>query len=132
MAQAVSCWPHINTRVSPCGICSGQSGNATGLYLFKFFSFPLSISFHQGSILTYHLGMNNRPLGGRSSETQPQPIYINNSTQRTYQRCVWTAKYNSMHLHIHSNSVITNATGPRILFDIAIILNTREHKTCMY
>jgi hypothetical protein len=29
-------------------------------------------------------------------------------------------------MYIQLNSVITNATGPRILFDIAVIRNTRE------
>jgi hypothetical protein len=37
--------------------------------------FPLSISFHYGSPCSYITwGMNNRPVGGRSSETQSQPI----------------------------------------------------------
>jgi hypothetical protein len=47
----------------------------------------------------------------------------------------------SLHFHflnmckehnIQSNLVIMNAMGPRILFDIAVIRNTRERKTCMY
>jgi hypothetical protein len=33
---------------------------------------------------------------------------------------------------VESSSVILNAMGPHILFDIALICNTREHKTCMY
>jgi hypothetical protein len=37
------------SRVSPCGICGGQSGIGTG-YFAEYFGFPLSISFHRCSI----------------------------------------------------------------------------------
>jgi hypothetical protein len=53
-------WPlipeaRIRARVNPCGICGGQRGTETGFF-FQFFNFPLSVSFHRGSILLYHLG----------------------------------------------------------------------------
>jgi hypothetical protein len=41
--------------------------------------FSLSILFYLGSILIYHLGMNNRAVGGCSSETQSRPIDTNNT-----------------------------------------------------
>jgi hypothetical protein len=37
---------------------------------FEFFGFPLAISFHHDSPYSYIIwGINNRPVGGRSSET---------------------------------------------------------------
>jgi hypothetical protein len=35
----------------------------------EFFSFPLSLSFHHGSIFIYHLEVNNMPVDGCGSET---------------------------------------------------------------
>jgi hypothetical protein len=35
--------------------------------LSEFFCFSLSVSFHLGSMLIYHLGENNRSVSGRSS-----------------------------------------------------------------
>jgi hypothetical protein len=73
MAQAVSCWSftadaRVRACVSPCGICGGQSGAGTSFS--QSFYFLLSISFHRGfCTYIYHLGMNNRLVGGRSSET---------------------------------------------------------------
>jgi hypothetical protein len=54
MAQAVSRRPlnaeaRVRSRVSPCGICGGQSGTGTG-FSPSTSVFSLSISFHRGSI----------------------------------------------------------------------------------
>jgi hypothetical protein len=74
MAQAVS--RRAEVRVNPCGICGGQSGTGAG------FS-PTSSVFpcqHNSTLALYsHItwGMNNRPVGGRSSEIQSHPIDMN-------------------------------------------------------
>jgi hypothetical protein len=70
MAQAVRHRPlTAEVRVSPCGIYGGQSGTGT-VFFSEFFSFTLSISFHRGCPCSYIIrGTNNRPVGGRSSET---------------------------------------------------------------
>jgi hypothetical protein len=54
MTQAVCCQPltaevRVRNRISPCGICAGQSGNGTGFYP------SLQVS-PWLSILMYHLG----------------------------------------------------------------------------
>jgi hypothetical protein len=78
IAQAVSCRAltakaRVHTRVSPCGICGGQSGTGTGFSQNSLVF--LSISFYHGSPYSYiSWGMNNRRVGGRSSETSPHPI----------------------------------------------------------
>jgi hypothetical protein len=78
MAQAFSHRPvtaevRVRARVSTCEICGQQSGNG------RFFGFFLSISFHCGSPYPYTTcKMNNRHVGGRSSETSSHPIDINN------------------------------------------------------
>jgi hypothetical protein len=50
----------------------------------EFFGFPLSMSFHRGSSYSYIIwGMNNMPVGGRSSETSSHPIDMNKNNKRT-------------------------------------------------
>jgi hypothetical protein len=49
-------------------------------FITEFFGFPLSISFHHGSLYSYIIwGMKNRPTGGRNSQTQSHPINMNNN-----------------------------------------------------
>jgi hypothetical protein len=68
MAQAVSYWPFTTGAcVSPCGICGEQSGTGTSYLQGLQFS-PINLISWWLSILVYHLGKNNRPVGGRSSE----------------------------------------------------------------
>jgi hypothetical protein len=99
MAQVVSrrlftaeAW--VRFRVSPCGICDGQSGTGTG-FSCEFFGFPLSISIHCDPIVIQYIiwRMNSRPANGRSSETRSQHIDVNNvgldeqSLERVLQAC---------------------------------------------
>jgi hypothetical protein len=68
----------VRALVSPCGICSGQSGSRTGFSQSSSVC-PISIISPRFSILIYITrGMNNRPVGGRSSETSSHPIDMNN------------------------------------------------------
>jgi hypothetical protein len=69
MAHAVSCQPlsaeaRVRAPVSPCGISGGRSDTGTG------FSPSSSVFFCQYYstvfIHIHHLGMNDRPVGGRS------------------------------------------------------------------
>jgi hypothetical protein len=74
MAQAISLRPfttetRIRARVSSCVICGGQSGTWTGFSVISSF-FSLSVSIHRGcTYLGLIWGMNNRTVGGRSSDT---------------------------------------------------------------
>jgi hypothetical protein len=73
MAQAFSRRPltaetRVRALVSPCGICAGQSGTDTG-FSPRCVVFPCQ--YHSAVALHTHiiLGMNNRLVGGCSSET---------------------------------------------------------------
>jgi hypothetical protein len=71
MAQSVSHRPltaeaWVCIWVSPCGICDGL---VLWHVLFRVLRFPLSVSFHPGSILISSGRLTIGPVGGRSSET---------------------------------------------------------------
>jgi hypothetical protein len=63
----------IRGRVSPRGICDGQSGTGTGSSLKS----PVFSRQHHSTVAIHtHIigGMNNRPVGGRSSESPSHSI----------------------------------------------------------
>jgi hypothetical protein len=73
MAQVVSRWPltaeaWVLSWLSLCEICSGQSDTVTGL---SPISSALPCQYHSTVALHTRIrcGMNNKPAGGRSSET---------------------------------------------------------------
>jgi hypothetical protein len=82
MAQAVSLLSltakaRIRARFSPCGVCYRQSGTVTyfSLRVLRFYTINI---FHHGSTYSYITwGMNKKPVGGRSSETQFHPTDVN-------------------------------------------------------
>jgi hypothetical protein len=80
MAQAVSHQPLTTDSwvcgwVSPCGIYGEQSGTGTGFSLSSLVFTNTLPGLHTHTH-THHLGVNNRPVGGCSSETQSYPIDI--------------------------------------------------------
>jgi hypothetical protein len=83
MAKKVSRWllnaeTWVRARVSPCGIFGGLSATKTD-FSPSSLVFPCRYHF-TGSLYSYIIqGVNNRPVGGRSSETQSHPIDMNNS-----------------------------------------------------
>jgi hypothetical protein len=100
-------------RVSPCGICGGQIGNATG-FLSEFFSFPCQYN-STGPPYSYIIwGMNNRPVGGRSSETKSRHIDINNNNIMDYACAIWRSAARS---HIQKLQVL-QSKYPHIATDI--------------
>jgi hypothetical protein len=67
----------ILSQVSSCGICGEQSGIGTSSRVLRF---TLSLSFRRGfQCSNITLGINNRPVCGRSSETSSQSIDMNNN-----------------------------------------------------
>jgi hypothetical protein len=77
MAQAVSHRPltaeaRVRNRVSPCGICSVRSGTETGFLRVLRVS-PVNIIPPWFSVLVYHMGMNNMPVGGNSPDSLIPP-----------------------------------------------------------
>jgi hypothetical protein len=76
-------WPPIveawvRSRVTPRGICGGQSGTGEG---FSQSSSVFPCQYHSTVALQTHIiwGMNNRHFGGHSSETLSHPIDIDNN-----------------------------------------------------
>jgi hypothetical protein len=63
----------VRASLSPCGFYGGHSVTGTGFL--RVFRFSLSISFRRGSPYSYITrGINNRAVGGSSSETYFRPI----------------------------------------------------------
>jgi hypothetical protein len=72
MAQAVSRFlsPQMpGFKPGPVHVEFLEDKVALGQAFSKFFGFLLSVLFHLDSILIYYLGVNNRSVGSRSSET---------------------------------------------------------------
>jgi hypothetical protein len=54
------------------------------VFLFEFFGFPLSVSFHHDFILVYNFGVNNKPL---DAAVQRQFHFINMNNKATFIDC---------------------------------------------
>jgi hypothetical protein len=75
----------VRARFCPCG--SRDRVALTQVFL-QVLWFPLSVSFHHDSPYSYIIwGMNNRPVGGRRSETQSLPIDINGNSIQPCPSC---------------------------------------------
>jgi hypothetical protein len=78
--QRLTTEAQVRDQANPCGICGGQSD--VGIVFSEVFGFLLSVSFHRVSQHLYITWrMNNRLVGGSSSETQSHPIDMNNNIQ---------------------------------------------------
>jgi hypothetical protein len=74
MAQAVSCRPptaeaRVRSRVSPCGICGGQSGTGTGFSPSTSTGAPLLGKGHK--IIIFITGLRKKPQGCGASSAGP-------------------------------------------------------------
>jgi hypothetical protein len=76
---------------------------ALGQVFVRVFSFPLSLSLNWGSMHMHHLGMDNRPVGGRRSKIQSCSIDMNS---RQHTCCV--LKVNRVSFHYLSNRSTDN------------------------
>jgi hypothetical protein len=87
ISQAVRRWPltaeaRFRARVSPRENCDGLSDTGRG-FSPRFSNFPCQ--YHSTMFLHTHTSswVNNRPVGGRSSQTWSHPITMNNSTNKS-------------------------------------------------
>jgi hypothetical protein len=98
MSQAVShrtltAETRVQARGRPWGNCVGKSSKKAG-FPQEFFGFILSISFHRCSPYSYiDGGMNNRQVGGRSSETEHMDR--NNNNRGNHPHISWSPNTNS-------------------------------------
>jgi hypothetical protein len=75
--RPVSADAQVESQNSPCGICGGRSGNGTG-YSPQYFDFPLSVSFHQCSILIHWcISGNDRPIVIKNTLKVTQCMQLN-------------------------------------------------------